>query len=290
MKAQTLTALLTPFADGKIDVPSLEKIIDWQIEQGIDGLVVCGATGEGMLLNHIEREQVIITAIAAAKGRVPIIVGTGSFSTEQTISLSLQAQELGADGLMIVAPPYVKPSQQGLYEHYWKIADAVNIPIIVYNNPARVGAMVTTETLARLAKHPNIIGVKDSTGNALMATEILNEIGSDFLQYSGDDAPTPSFLAQGGYGWISTSSNIAPRLCSDLVKAWKTGDLKTVQQIRDQTHQLFQSMFCEGNPAPVKYAASKLGLCNNELRLPLAPVGQKSKDLIDAAMQRAGLT
>ena len=285
----SITALITPFRDGKVDEKAFQSLVDWQIKEGTDALVPCGTTGESPTLSHDEHERVIDLCIQAAQGRVPVIAGAGSNSTEEAISLTRHAKKAGASAALHVVPYYNKPTQEGMYQHFKAINDAVDLPIIIYNIPGRVVVDMSVDTMARLAKLPNIVGVKDSTGDVARPVRTRLAIGDKFAQLTGEDANTVGFLAMGGHGAISVTSNIAPGLCAKLHDAWAARDLDTVYAIRDRLAPLNDTLFCETNPAPVKYAASLLGRCSAELRLPMVELSEASKQKVQGAMRSAGL-
>ncbi|MEE2654740.1 MAG: 4-hydroxy-tetrahydrodipicolinate synthase [Pseudomonadota bacterium] len=285
----SICALITPFENGRVDENSYEKFIDWQIEQGTDGLVPCGTTGESPTLSHDEHNRVVELCISVAKGRVPVIAGTGSNSTEEAVMLTQHAKIAGADAALVVTPYYNKPTQEGLYLHYKAINDAVDLPVIIYNIPGRSIIDMSVATMARLAKLPNIVGVKDATNDVGRATLQKIEIGSDFIQLSGEDGTQIGFLAQGGVGCISVTANIAPKEMSEFHKAWRTGDISGAQSLNERLMPLHTNLFCESNPGPVKYGASLLGKCAADTRLPLGPVSDDSKKVVEDAMRSAGI-
>ena len=285
----SIPALITPFANGKIDEQAFQDLVEWQIEQGSHGLVPCGTTGESPTLTHQEDMRVTALCVEAAGGRVPVIAGTGSNSTEEAISLSRAAKAAGADAVLVVTPYYNKPTQEGLYQHYKAIHDAVEVPTVIYNIPGRCIVDMSVETMARLAELPNIVGVKDATADLARPAATRREIGPDFAQLSGEDATVVAFLAQGGHGCISVTANVAPRLCADLHRAWQAGDLKTVEDLNQRLMPLHEALFVESSPGPVKYAASVLGRCANRLRLPMVPVSAETEAKVRAAMTHAGL-
>jgi len=285
----SITALITPFRDGLVDEKAFQKLVEWQIAEGTDALVPCGTTGESPTLSHEEHGRVIELAVEVSNGRVPVIAGTGSNSTKEAISLGLHAKQAGADACLVVTPYYNKPSQEGLYQHFKAIHDAVDLPIIIYNIPARCVVDMSVETMARLAKLPRIVGVKDATADLMRPIRTRLAIGSDFIQLSGEDGTISAFMAQGGHGCISVSANVAPGLCAKYHDAWKAGDYQTVFEIRDLLTPLHDVMFCETNPSPVKYAASLLGLCSDEMRLPMLTLSDASKEKVRAALVHAGL-
>jgi len=289
MFSGSITALITPFTDGKVDVSAFRNFVDWQIKQGTDGLVPCGTTGESPTLSHEEDMRVTALCVEVADGRVPVIAGTGSNSTAEAISLTRSAKEAGADAALIVTPYYNKPTQDGLYAHYKAIHDAVDIPIVIYNIPGRCVVDMSVQTMARLAELPNIIGVKDATADLRRPAMTRLAIGEDFCQLSGEDATVVPFLAQGGHGCISVTSNIAPALCASLHEAWKGGDVAEVARINERLMPLHEALFVETSPAPVKYGASLLGLCENRVRLPLVTVSASTEQRVRDAMVHAGL-
>lgn len=284
------TALITPFKDGQIDRIALRDLVNWQIQQGVHGLVPVGTTGESPTLSHEEHDEVIEITVTEAAGRVPVIAGAGSNNTSEAIRLAKHAEEVGANAVLIVSPYYNKPTQQGLKAHFLSIADELSsIPLIVYDIPGRSIVSVKDELLAELAKHKNIIGIKDATGDAARPARLSNLIGDDFCQLSGDDATAFSYLASGGHGMISVVSNVAPKLYSDMYNSFCAGDIKTGMEINKKLMALHDGLFCEASPAPVKYAAERLRLCKSELRLPLVSVSDEAKSIIDKALALAGL-
>ena len=284
------TALITPFKDGQIDKIALRDLVNWQIKQGVHGLVPVGTTGESPTLSHEEHDEVIEITVTEAAGRVPVIAGAGSNNTSEAIRLAKHAEEVGANAVLIVSPYYNKPTQQGLKAHFLSIADELSsIPLIVYDIPGRSIVSVKDELLAELAKHKNIIGIKDATGDAARPARLSNLIGDDFCQLSGDDATAFSYLASGGHGMISVVSNVAPKLYSDMYNSFCAGDIKTGMEINKKLMALHDGLFCEASPAPVKYAAERLRLCKSELRLPLVSVSDEAKSIIDKALALAGL-
>ncbi|HYD99002.1 MAG TPA: 4-hydroxy-tetrahydrodipicolinate synthase [Alphaproteobacteria bacterium] len=289
MFSGSIVALLTPFRNGAVDERAFQDFVDWQIREGTHGLVPCGTTGESPTLSHPEHERVIELCIEVAKGRVPVIAGTGSNSTEEAVSLTRHAKQAGADAVLVVTPYYNKPTQEGLYQHYKAIHDAVEIPIVIYNIPGRSIVDMSVETMARLAKLPNIVGVKDATADLARPLRTRVELGPEFCQLSGEDATATAFLAQGGHGCISVTANVAPRLCSEMHRAWQRGDLAAMAEIRDRLMPLHDAMFVETSPAPVKFAASLLGKCTDDVRLPLVPASERARAAVREAMGRAGL-
>ncbi len=285
----SITALITPFKDGALDEAALSRIVDWQIAEGTDGLVPVGTTGESPTLDYDEHKRVIDITVETARKRVPVIAGTGSNSTDEAIELSLYAEKAGSDGVLIVTPYYNKPTQEGLYQHFKAINDAINIPIVIYNIPARSIVDMSVATMARCFELKNVVGVKDATANLARPSQQRQAMGADFCQLSGEDATALGFMAHGGRGCISVASNVAPRLCADLQNACLAGDFKKALALQDQLMPLFDVMFVETNPAPVKYAVSRLGWCTADMRLPMVPLSDASKSAIDAVMHSLGL-
>lgn len=285
----SLTALITPFRDGTVDAKAFAALIDWQIAEGTQGLVPCGTTGESPTLSHDEHNLVVELCVKSAAGRVPVIAGTGSNSTDEAIYLTRHAKEAGADAALLITPYYNKPTQEGLYRHYKAVNDAVDLPLIIYNIPGRCAVDMSVATMARLAGLKNIVGVKDATNDLARPMRTRRAIGPDFCQLSGEDATVVPFLSQGGVGCISVTANIAPGLCADLHRAWSEGDLATVGYINEKLLPVHEALFVETNPGPVKYAAHLMGLCSGELRLPLVEVSDENKARIKTALTEAGL-
>ncbi|BAI72033.1 dihydrodipicolinate synthase [Azospirillum sp. B510] len=285
----SIVALLTPFKGGKVDEKAFQSFVEWQVAQGTHGLVPCGTTGESPTLSHEEHNRVVELCIEAAGGKVPVMAGSGSNSTEEAIALTRHARQAGAQAALVVTPYYNKPSQEGLYQHFKAIHDAADLPIFIYNIPGRSVVDMSVATMARLARLPNIIGVKDATADLARPVRLLQEVGPDFIQLSGEDATALAFNAQGGVGCISVTANIAPALCSAMQNAWAKGDLTEAYRLRDVLTPLHDSMFVETSPAPVKFAASLLGLATDEVRLPLVPASETARAAVRAAMNKAGL-
>lgn len=285
----SIVALITPFKDGRIDERAFQEFVEWQIAEGTHGLVPVGTTGESTTLSHDEHHRVIQLCVEVSRGRVPVIAGTGSNSTEEAISLTRFAKDAGATAALVVTPYYNKPTQEGLYAHYKAIHDAVDLPIVIYNIPGRSVVDMSVATMARLAKLPNIVGVKDATGDLARPLRTRVEIGPDFCQLSGEDATATAFLAQGGVGCISVTANVAPRLCAQMQDAWARGDLAEMARIRDLLMPLHHVLFVETSPGPVKYAASLLGRCSEDMRLPMVPPTQATRELVRSALVQVGL-
>ncbi len=286
----SITALVTPFsANGQVDEKAFQDFVAWQIAQGTHGVVPCGTTGESPTLSHEEHNRVVSLCVEVAKGRIPVIAGTGSNSTEEAIYLTRHAKEAGADAALVVAPYYNKPSQEGLFRHYEAIARAVDLPLIVYNIPGRSIVDISVETFVRLAQLPAIVGIKDATADLARPLRLRAMVGERFAHLSGEDATVTAFLAQGGVGCISVTSNIAPAACAQLHEAWRKGDLETCFALRDRLMLLHDAMFCETSPAPVKYAAHLLGKMRPSLRLPLVEASDGARKKVEAAMRGAGV-
>ncbi len=286
----SLVALVTPMqADGSLDLKAFAEFVEWQVAEGTQGLIPVGTTGESPTLSHAEHHEVVEACIAAAKGRVPVIAGTGSNSTAEAIALTRHAKQAGADAALVVTPYYNKPTQEGLYRHYMAIADAVALPIIIYNIPGRSVVDMSVETMARLARHPNIVGVKDATANLTRPLHTKLACGPGFCQLSGEDHTAISYLAAGGHGCISVTANIAPRLCRMMHDAWAARRVDEAMAIQERLVPVHDAMFCETSPGPVKYAASLLGKGSELCRLPMAPVAEANKARVREAMVGAGL-
>ena len=286
-------ALVTPFKNNKLDEDSYIKLIHFHIENGTSGLVPAGTTGESPTLSHDEHQKVIDLCIKESNGKIPVIAGTGSNSTEEAISLTSHAEKIGATGALVVTPYYNKPTQEGLYQHYKAINDKCGIPIIIYNIPGRSVIDMSVDTMARLYELKNIIGVKDATGDLNRVDETLKKLGKDFLQLTGNDDNALEFNKRGGEGAISVTANIAPKICSDFQNF---SNLKNKNANKDEAERLnkilqplHHAMFVESNPSPVKYAAKKLGLCDDAVRLPLVKVTNNTKDIINKALESAKL-
>ena len=284
------TALITPFTNGRVDEAAFRNLVDFQIDNGTHGLVPVGTTGESPTLSHEEHDRVVEMCIDQAAGRVPVIAGAGSNSTAEAVRLAKHAAAAGADGVLIVSPYYNKPTQDGLYRHFTAVAEAVDVAVIVYDIPGRSIVRVSDDNLARMARDfSNIAGIKDATTDVGRPPRITNAIGSGFAQLSGEDATTLPYLAGGGHGAISVTSNIAPRQMADMHNAWQAGDVATAQDINRRMIEVHDAMFCEASPGPVKYAAELLGICSSETRLPLCEIADSSKARVESALRGAGL-
>jgi 4-hydroxy-tetrahydrodipicolinate synthase len=285
----SFTALVTPFNNGSVDEKAFRALVDWQIAEGTDGLVPVGTTGESPTLSHEEHRHVVEWCIDQAKGRVPVIAGSGSNSTREAIELSRHAEASGADAVLVVTPYYNKPTQEGLYQHFKAINDAIGIPIIIYNIPIRSVIDMSVDTMKRLFELENIAGVKDATANVVRVSQQRAAMGEGFNQLSGEDATVLGFMAHGGHGCISVTSNVAPRLCAEFHDACLKGDYATALKVHDKLMPLHTALFIETNPAPVKYALSVLGKCAETVRLPMVPPGEKTRAAVRDAMVFAGL-
>ena len=285
-------ALITPFKNNKLDEESYIKLIHFHIENGTNGLVPPGTTGESPTLNHDEHQRVIDLCIKESNGKIPVIAGTGSNSTEEAIALTSHAEKAGADGALVVTPYYNKPTQEGLYQHYKAINDNTSIPIIIYNIPSRCVIDMSVDTMARLFELKNITGVKDATGDLNRLDETLKKLGPEFVQLTGEDGLALKFNKRGGVGIISVTANIAPKLCSDMQKFSKSNsdnELKEAERIDQILQPVHKSLFAESNPAPVKYAAKLLGLCDDEIRLPLVKIKKETEELVKKSLSSAKL-
>ena len=285
-------ALITPFKDNILDEENYIKLINFHIENGTNGLVPAGTTGESPTLSHDEHQKVIEICIKESAGKIPVIAGTGSNSTEEAVSLTKHAEKAGADGVLVVTPYYNKPTQEGLYQHYKAINDNTSLPIIIYNIPSRCVIDMTVDTMARLFELKNIAGVKDATGDLNRLDQTIKKLGPDFIQLTGEDGLALEFNKRGGVGIISVTANIAPKQCSEMQKLSKSSSDKDISKadLLDKNLQpLHKALFIESNPAPVKYAAKVLGLCNDDIRLPLVNIKKETKQEIDKALYIAKL-
>lgn len=286
----SLTALITPMTeDGSVDSDGYQKFMDWQIRQGTQGLVPVGTTGESPTVTHDEHKHLIALAVETSAGRVPVVAGTGSNSTREAISLTQSAECAGVDAALVVTPYYNKPSQDGLYAHFKEIHDNSNLQIVIYNIPGRSVVDMSSETMARLFELPRIVGLKDATGDLARCADQRLLMGTDFIQLSGEDATAVGFNAMGGVGCISVTSNVAPALCVKMQNATLAGDYETAIACQDILIPLHQVMFSEPSPAPAKYAASLLGLCDPRVRLPLTALSQNGRERMESVMVKLNL-
>ena len=286
----SLVALITPMReDGSLDEKAYASFVDWQIREGTHGVVPVGTTGESPTVNHDEHKRIVEWCIDEVRGRVPVIAGAGSNSTKEAIELAQHAEKAGAHAVLVVTPYYNKPTQEGLYQHYKAINDAIGIPIIIYNIPGRSVIDMTVDTMARLFELKNIAGVKDATASMVRVSQQRAALGADFNQLSGEDATVLGYMAHGGHGCISVTSNVAPRLCSEFHQAWQKGDVAAALKVHDKLMPLHTNLFIESNPSPVKYALSLLGKMDETLRLPMVPVSEPTRVAVRSAMVHAGL-
>jgi len=285
----SIPALITPLRNGAVDEAAFRKLVSWQIAEGSLGLVPCGTTGESPTLSHKEHMRVVEVCVEEANGRVPVIAGAGSNATEEAIALTRHAKKVGADAVLSVTGYYNKPSQEGIYRHFAAIANAVDIPILLYNIPGRAIVDISVETMARLAKVANIIGVKDATANLMRPTRERAACGRQWRLLSGEDGTALGYMAHGGHGCISVTANVAPRLCAEFQTACLKGDFESARVLQDRLMPLHDALFVEPSPAPVKYAGSLLGLCTDEVRLPLIPATENARAAVRAALASAGI-
>jgi 4-hydroxy-tetrahydrodipicolinate synthase len=285
----SFTALITPFRNGSLDEKTFRDFVEWQIAEGTHGLVPVGTTGESPTLSHEEHNKIVEWCVDQARGRVPVIAGAGSNSTKEAIELSRHAEKAGADAVLVVAPYYNKPTQEGIYQHFKAVNDAIGIPIIMYNIPGRSVIDISVDTMKRLYELKNIAGLKDATANLARISQQREALGPDFNQLSGEDITCLGFMAHGGHGCISVTSNVAPRLCSEFQTACLKGDYASALAYQDKLAPLHMDLFVEANPAPAKYAAALLGKCADELRLPLVSLSEKNRPVVRQAMVHAGL-
>ena len=287
MFSGTFTALVTPFRNGEVDVEALEGMVEFQIQNGVSGLVPCGTTGETPAMSEEEDRLVIETVVRVTAGRVPVVAGSGSNSTDMAIKYTRMAREAGADGSLQVAPYYNKPTQEGLFRHFVAIAESTDLPLVLYNIPGRTSVTISAETMARLAEIPNIVGVKDSTLSMNMISDVISLCGEEFDVLSGDDPMTLPMMALGGRGVISVASNVAPGAVSDMVSALLAGDFERGRELHFELLPLFRALFVETNPLPVKTAASLLGLCSDEMRLPLISMSGENLHRLQETLDRS---
>ncbi len=285
----SIPALITPFQNGEIDVKAFSDFVEWQVVSGSHGVVPCGTTGESPVLDDEDTHMIIAATVAVVNGRVPVIAGTGSNSTRKTIQNTIAARQSGVDAALVVVPYYNRPTQDGLYAHYKAVHDSSDLPIIIYNVPGRCGTEISVETILKLAELPRIVGLKDATSDTSRATQIKSSVKSGFCVLSGEDALAGAFLAQGADGCISVTANIAPAECAAFQDAWVAGDMDRFMALQSQLMPIHKALFVESSPAPVKYAASVLGLCSDEVRLPLVAASAKARQAVDDALSMSGL-
>ncbi len=285
----SIVALITPFRQGAVDAKGFQDFVEWQIKEGTRGLVPCGTTGKSPTLSHDEHKRVVELCVEAARGRAPVIAGTGSNSTEEAIDLTRHAKQAGADAALIVNPYYNRPTQEGLYQHFKAIHDAVDLPIMIYNIPGRTAVDMSVATMARLAQLPNIVGVKDATNDLARPLRTREAIGAKFCMLSGEDHTALAFRVQGGHGCISVTANVAPRACSDMHESWDKGEVQHAMQINQRLLPLNDALFTETSPGPVKFAVSLLGKSTAEVRLPLVVPMPETQEKVRQAMRHAGV-
>lgn len=285
----SMVAIVTPFNNGKIDEEALANLIEWHIKEGTHAIVPCGTTGEASTLDYEEHYRVIEITVKTVNKRIPVIAGTGSNSTDEAIMITKKAEELGADGVLSVTPYYNKPTQEGLYRHFKEIADKTGLPIILYNVPGRTSVNMLPQTVARLAEHPRIVGIKEATGDMKQVSEIIRLCGKDFAVISGDDFTNLTLLALGGRGFISVTANICPKDVSELFNSWERGDIAKAREIHYKLEPINKAMFIETNPIPVKTALSMMGKIKEEFRLPLCEMERSNKEKLAEVLRKAGL-
>jgi len=289
MFSGSIVALITPFFQGQVDEAALQGLVEWHIQEGSQGVLVCGTTGEGSLMTFQERCQVLSASVSSARGRIPVIMGCSSPSTAEAVQTVREAESLGATAALVVTPPYVKPMPEGIFQHFHAITKASQLPIIIYNHPGRTGIDLPVSLLARLAALPTVVGVKDSGSDLRRPIQLRQAASKPLCFLSGDDPTTAAYLTQGGDGCISVTANVAPKLCNAMTSAWKNQDLAGFSSTRDQLFPLHEALLTETNPSPLKFAVSLLGKCRNEVRLPLVPVSSHTENAIQEAMVAAGV-
>ena len=285
----TFTALVTPFRSGGVDETALRKLVELQVEAGVDGVVPCGSTGESATLSHDEHRGVVEIVVAAAAGRIQVIAGTGSNNTAEAVELTRHAKQAGADGALLISPYYNKPTQEGIVAHYTEVARHTAFPLVVYNIPGRTASNILPGTMLRLADTEHIVAVKEACGDIVQISETIALCGPDFSVVSGDDALALATIAVGGQGVISTTSNVAPRDMVELVRSAREGDLERARTIHQQLLPLFDVLFCETNPIPVKAAVSMMGLCDDEIRLPMTRITDPNRELLQLVLKEQGI-
>jgi 4-hydroxy-tetrahydrodipicolinate synthase len=285
----SITALITPFRNGKVDEKAFEQLVAWQVKEGSHGVVVCGTTGESPTLTFEEEDRLLEIALKTTAGRIPVIMGTGSNDTRVAVERTQDAQKMGADAALVVSPYYNKPTQEGLYQHFKAVHDSASIPVILYNIPGRCIVDISPALMQRLSQLPRVIGVKDATGDLARVPRTTNDCGTDFIQLSGNDDTAAAFLAAGGVGCISVASNLAPAMYAAMQNAWRSGNREAFAKLRDQLDALNRVLFIEANPGPVKYAMSLMGLCSDEVRLPLVTCQPETKKQVEAVVSKLGL-
>jgi 4-hydroxy-tetrahydrodipicolinate synthase len=289
MFSGSIVALITPFFQGQVDEAALRALVEWHIQEGTQGILVCGCTGEGALLSPQERNQVLSWSVDATQGRIPVIMGCSSPSTVEAVQMVEEAESLGAAAALVITPYLVKPMPEGVFQHFQEISKASSLPIIIYNHPGRVGIDLPVSLLARIAALPNVVGVKDSGTDMRRPLQLRQAVSKPLCFFSGDDPTAAAYLAKGGDGWISVTANVTPKLCKEMMIAWQSQDFPTFSTLRDHLFPLHEALVAETNPSPLKFALSLLKKCQNELRLPLVPVSTNTQTQIREAMKTTGL-
>jgi 4-hydroxy-tetrahydrodipicolinate synthase len=280
----SIVALITPFHNGEVEVTALKNLVEWHLAEGTQGIVACGSTGEAALLTEPERRQVLETVVTTVAGRIPVIAGCGAPSTHETLAMMVEAKGIGCDAALVVTPYYVKPTPEGIYQHFKALND-VGLPIVLYNNPGRAVTGLSVDTVVRLAELPMVIAIKDSCDDLTRVVKMRQRIHKNFSFLSGDDPIATAYMAQGGDGVVSVSANVVPRLNQQIMQAWKNKDLETFATLRDKLLMVHESMFVEASPSPIKYAVSRLGFCGPEVRLPLVPASKSAQEIVDHALR-----
>lgn len=281
----SIVALITPFRNNEIDVKALQRLVSWHIQEGTQAIVACGSTGEAILLTPQERVCVLSTILEAANGQIPVIAGCGAPSTQETLDMVKQAKELGCAAALVVTPFYVKPTEEGIFQHFSAL-NTIDLPILIYNNPGRAVVGLSVDLVVRLATLSNVVGIKDSCDDLTRVIKMRHLIQKPFSFLSGDDPIATAYLAHGGDGVISVTANVVPKQCHQLTQSWKNGDLSTFARLRDTLSHLHEAVLRETNPSPIKYAVSTLGYCEETVRLPLVPVTQKTKEMVQEALKK----
>lgn len=289
MFSGSIVALITPFFQDQVDETALRNLVEWHVQEGTQGIVVCGCTGEGALLTSNERQKVLSITLDATKGRIPVIMGCSSPSTIEAVEMVKEAEVLGASGVLVITPYFVKPMPEGIFQHFEKISEASHLPIIIYNHPGRTMIDLPISLLVRLAALPNVIGVKDSGTDMRRPIQLRQAVSKQLQFFSGDDPTASAYLAKGGHGYISVTANVAPKLCREVIESWNQQDLTKFSALRDLLYPLHEALVMETNPGPLKFALSLLGKSNNELRLPLVPVSPTTEKTVREAMMSVGL-
>jgi 4-hydroxy-tetrahydrodipicolinate synthase len=289
MFSGSIVALITPFFQDQVDESALRNLVEWHIQEGTQGFVVCGCTGEGALLTSQERQKVLSITLDTTQGRIPVVMSCNAPSTREVIEMAKEAEQLGADGLLIITPYFVKPTPEGIFQHFESICKATSLPIIIYNHPGRTMIDLSINLLVRLVSLPNIIGIKDSGTDLRRPIQLRQATSKPLIFFSGDDPTASAYLAKGGDGYISVTANVAPKLCREVIEAWNKQDLTKFATLRDLLYPLHEALVMETNPGPLKFALSLMGKANNELRLPLVTVSQNTENAVREAMTSVGL-